>query len=154
MTLIYRKPQPITALSQWADSVQRTYRPSRDEQDDPWLQPFDVMGVIMVNMLFGLWANLPLLFLGAYARSDNILEITTDVIAELGVRKIATATAGRMMSAGTVRAAGQQAGLPVERVSKVAVLATSALEAEIEVFFERVEVEMRRLTGPAERPDL
>ncbi len=54
VTLIYRQPQPITALSQWADSVQRTYRPSRDEQDDPWLQPFDVMGVIMVNMLFGL----------------------------------------------------------------------------------------------------
>ncbi len=93
------------------------------------------------------------MFLGAYARSDNILEITTDVIAELGVRKIATATAGRMMSAGTVRAAGQQAGLPAERVSKVALLATSALEAEIEVFFERVEVEMERLFSQPEEAE-
>jgi hypothetical protein len=79
------------------------------------------------------------------------LEITADVITELGVRKIAAATAGRIMSAGTVRAAGQQAGLPAERVSAIALLATNALEAEIEIFFERLKGEMERLTGETEK---
>lgn len=148
VALSYRQPQPITALSLWANDIQRTYRPGPRDSYDILLQAFDVMGVILVNTVFGLWANVPLLFLGASAHSDNILEITASVLSDLAIGKIAKGAVGRMMPPGTVRTAGQQAGLPAERVSVIAQLATSAMEAEIEIFFERVEVAMQGSVGP------